>query len=330
MSSAESVFDRIERIAARLPGFNDYRDLDALRESDRQTRADIAAKLEQTALRIERGAQPLIANQQFAAITQVERLLQSLRLAAVRLESAPQGYAPLFGDRTVDANVLQQVIAFDQALSARADLLSSDADAFIASMASGDDLASGSDSVNRQIETLLGEFARRSTILASGARAAGQPLSSVYGRSEPGLTAVIDLDVGDVVSVDQADFVVEAQLQINSVDAMATGYLLDARSRRWLILAPDSGSPFVLAKERKSSAEIPEEFEPTYSLTGAATLRDSEGRSNLGILTLDMSSPMATITTDQVTIQLTSPKETITLAGDPIEGDAITIYGKPG
>ena len=257
--------------------------------------------------------------------------MQSLRLAAVRLESASQGYAPLFGDRTVDANVLQQVIAFDLALSAKTDLLSSDADAILASMAlrRTTSLLAATTSVG-SIDTLLGEFRAPLTILASGAREAGQSLSSIYGRSEPGLTAAYRSRRRGC-RFDRPDGLRRrSPTPVNSMDDMVLGYLLDAGA--------DDGSSWHPIRVHRSCWPRNPKIErrrfrgirADYSLSGAATLRDTEGRSKLG--DTDSRYVVANCNHQNQRTRLFNSRrqKKRSPCRRPIEDDAITIYGKPG
>jgi hypothetical protein len=115
----------LHKIASIVPGYEGYVDRERRRDADKLLRTHLARQYSEQRDRLNRVQQALARARQFADIAEVDRLVGILQRFIDRLSTATYGYAGLFDPIKVEAADLDQLYAFDMALSGGVDQVSS-------------------------------------------------------------------------------------------------------------------------------------------------------------------------------------------------------------
>jgi hypothetical protein len=163
--------DFFHRLASIVPGYEGYVDREKRRDADRLLRIELAHKYTAQRDRLNRAEQALLRQGQLAHISDVDRLVGNLQRFIDRLSTATYGYAGLFAPIKVEAPELDQIYAFDMALSDGVDKVSSATDTLEAAVSDGAQLAELPAAVGRLsgvIDDLNARFSQRADLLTSG------------------------------------------------------------------------------------------------------------------------------------------------------------------
>src|SRR5829696_7885363 len=106
----------LNRVLNKVPGYSGYRDKENRRDADRLVRDRLVAELAQRAERVERVAQRAADERRIRDVGPLNDVAGAIRHLANRINTATYGYGGLFGNKDVDAAVLDQIRLFDEAL----------------------------------------------------------------------------------------------------------------------------------------------------------------------------------------------------------------------
>jgi hypothetical protein len=163
----------LHKIAGIVPGFNGYMDRERRRDADKLLRTYLARQYSTQRDHLTRVQQGLLRAHQFDSIAEVERLSGILQRFIDRLSTATYGYTGLFDPVKVEAQDLDQLYAFDMALTSGVDEVSS-AIGNIESAVTGNDAESGQQvpAALSQLGTILDDLNnrlnQRSDLLTTG------------------------------------------------------------------------------------------------------------------------------------------------------------------
>jgi hypothetical protein len=107
----------IERIAAKIPGFKGYLDMELRRDTDKLQREFCANKLRGQKDLVKSALNDRIAGGDIDGITPFEKLMNRLDAVAARILSADRGYSGMFDAVKVGEAELERVYQFDLSLA---------------------------------------------------------------------------------------------------------------------------------------------------------------------------------------------------------------------
>jgi hypothetical protein len=100
-------------LARLIPGYGAYLDQEARRKDDRLTREFLTRRLDDCKAKLDEFGRQAAADGNLELPLQLEKLRDRMDLAQRRLAAAVEGYAGWFGERKVDATVLEEVAKLD-------------------------------------------------------------------------------------------------------------------------------------------------------------------------------------------------------------------------
>ncbi len=159
-----------------IPGYKGYKAKESRRDEDKQARLALAREYDLIAQRLTDAQGELVRAQQFAAISNVERLERSLRRFTDRLRTATYGYGGLFSERSIDEHALDQIAAFDHALGDGVDKLGQSVEDLVAAATKGADLSEATRATQEQIDALNRRFDLRTEAINSGNLVEDEPM----------------------------------------------------------------------------------------------------------------------------------------------------------
>jgi hypothetical protein len=115
----------LHKIAGIVPGFNGYMDRERRRDADKLLRTYLAHQYSSQRDRLTRVQQSILRSGQLSGISEVDRLVGVLQRFIDRLTTATYGYSGLFDPVKVEEQDLDQLYAFDMALTSGVDDVSS-------------------------------------------------------------------------------------------------------------------------------------------------------------------------------------------------------------
>ncbi len=115
----------LHKIAGIVPGFNGYMDRERRRDADKLLRTYLANQYSTQRDRLNRAEQSLLRAGQITGISEVDRLVGVFQRFIDRLNTATYGYSGMFDPVKVEAQDLDQLYAFDMALTSGVDEVSS-------------------------------------------------------------------------------------------------------------------------------------------------------------------------------------------------------------
>ncbi len=110
-------------LAKLIPGYGAYLDQESRRSDDRRTRDFLVQRLGDCKAQLDKLGKQAATAGNLDLPAKLEVLRARLDHAQRRLSAAVEGYAAWFGDRTVDAELLEQVAKLDAALISVVDQL---------------------------------------------------------------------------------------------------------------------------------------------------------------------------------------------------------------
>ena len=117
--------DFLHKIAGIVPGFNGYMDRERRRDADKLLRVYLAHQYSDARARITRVQQTMVRGKNLEYIAEVDRITGVLQRFIDRLTTATYGYSGLFDPIKVEGQDLDMLYAFDMALTAGVDQVSS-------------------------------------------------------------------------------------------------------------------------------------------------------------------------------------------------------------
>jgi len=111
-----TVSSRLERLARFIPGVAGYQDREKARATDKELRMRLVQELRRLVHVLDDHKARLAAARDFSALPRLDRLAGRLERLGRTVEFASRGYTGLFDLHPVDAEVLDQLYAFDLGL----------------------------------------------------------------------------------------------------------------------------------------------------------------------------------------------------------------------
>src|SRR5215213_2987220 len=167
----------LNRVLNKVPGYNGYRDKENRRGADRLVRDRLVAELSQRVERIERIAQRAADERRIRDVGPLNDIAGAIRHLSDRINTATYGYGGLFGNKDVDAAVLDQIRLFDESLFAGLEQI----DPILTTLegAGGDSLAAVAGQANQVVEQLTDRLDQRARIFESASPATPEQMSNV-------------------------------------------------------------------------------------------------------------------------------------------------------
>ncbi len=117
--------DFLHKIAGIIPGFNGYMERERRRDADKLLRTYLAHQYSEGRARLTRVQQGMVRGKNLEYIAEVDRIAGVLQRFIDKLNTATYGYTGLFDPVKVEEQDLDQLYAFDMALTAGVDQVSS-------------------------------------------------------------------------------------------------------------------------------------------------------------------------------------------------------------
>lgn len=162
--------DFLHKIAGIIPGYKGYVDRERRRDADRLLRTELARRYQAELTRLKRVQQDLLRSGDLNTIGELDGISGRLQRFIDRLQNATYGYTGLFAPIKVEAEELDQIYAFDMALTSGVDTLAG----AIGALESGIDgdtnakLRPAVDNLSTVVNDLNDRFDQRADLLTAG------------------------------------------------------------------------------------------------------------------------------------------------------------------
>lgn len=156
----DSLFSDLTKL---IPGYGSYLKQESWRDDDRLTREFLRKRLSDCKTRLEAVGKNAVADGDFETPARIDKLVSQLSHAQNRLAASVEGYAGWFGQRRVDAEVLEQVAKMDANLVSVVDQIDA-----LARQIEAQSTQQFSE-LNGMLEMLHTRIDRRSEVLKAGA-----------------------------------------------------------------------------------------------------------------------------------------------------------------
>jgi hypothetical protein len=175
--------DIFHKIASIIPGYHGYMDRERRRDADKLLRTQLAHKFAQQRDRLNRVQQTLLRTNRLENIAEVDRLAGLLQRFLDKLNTASYGYRGLFDPVKIESRDLDQLYAFDMALTSGVDQVSSAIDALEAagSSAGQQEMPAAIDRLSSVLDDLNTRLSQRSDLLTSGDRLSDNDYRALVG-----------------------------------------------------------------------------------------------------------------------------------------------------
>ncbi|HEV2127722.1 MAG TPA: hypothetical protein VGR22_03795 [Thermomicrobiales bacterium] len=326
--TADTVHHHLDHVLGRIPGYRGYRDKEDRRGADRAIRDQLAGGLDEAAARVERVARDLADRRRLRDVSTVDAWVQALRHLANRIRNASYGYGGLFGDRTVDAQALDQLRQFDEAMLADLQRLEDPIGGLEAAVVANGDLSAAVQRGREVTGRLATQFDSRESVISSGVaepQRRMQDLLSPAAQDAP--AAAWHLDAGDALAIYGSDFLVDARLHVDAGNLTFRLFRLGERGdKRWLFVPKDRDRAPALLTE--TEAVSTEGLATDFQGSGQSELVGPGGASEPRVVNVTLLSSPSPQEASRSVI-LAWPDEQITWQGEGLSHDEISIFGAP-
>ncbi len=175
----------VNRLLDSIPGYGGYRDKERRRESDRLIREKLARDYGAQADRLADIARALSENRKILLVRYVDQPHDRLKTFCTRLSMATYGYAPLFGDRQIDGDALDQIAQFDQSLADQLDPLATKITELESTAPDSEDFKVKCGEIDQLIRGLQERFSMRVDVIESGHALPQQRITGALADPEP-------------------------------------------------------------------------------------------------------------------------------------------------
>jgi len=245
------------KVAGIIPGFNGYMDRERRRDADKILRTYLAHQYSAQRDRLTRAQQSLLRAGQLNGLSEVERLAGVLQRFIDRLSTATYGYSGLFDPVKIEAQDLDQLYAFDMALTSGVDEVSSAIGAIESSMTAESartDVPAALSQLSSVLDDLNLRLNQRSDLLTTG-----------RGLPQSEYTSLVDSMSGPTGAANSA----AAAATSPSTSAPPTG-------------APSMGTPPQYATGTPTTSTGTSTGAPTVDTSGQGEMARYPGGSNMG------------------------------------------------
>jgi len=242
---------RVQRLADEFPGYRGYRELEDRRDADKRVRMQLAQQYQVQRQRLG-GLQTQMANQgRLEGIDSLERAGLKLQLFIDRLRTASYGYAGWFDGPIIGTAELEQLIAFDSALSDGLGQVKAGVDALARAIDGGEEVRAAAASLAGTLDELNLRLDQRRDLLEKGRKVPQAELDKVLSPPPPPPSPLelelMSLKVDDAVTYADADYLIRARVTYRAEDREWLAYQLkDGGAERWL--RAGDGKPALLER----------------------------------------------------------------------------------
>ncbi len=330
------------RVLNAIPGFAGYKDKESRRDADRAVRDRLAADLASRADRIDRVAGQLADARRIADVGPVNSFAGAVRHLRDRINTASYGYGGLFGNRDIDATVLDQIRLFDESLFASVDQIDGATVQLEQASSSGGDIDAAAAVGLQMVNQASARFDQRSTVIQTAMPASVEQINSVLAvleSPEQKLAAATppvayELHDRDALAVLGDNFVVDARIDIESTSGNFRVFRLDVAPEKWLMVPKAHGQPYALLTTTKDSY-VPgtaptiggESFAIDASGHGSGDMVGVGGQSGRRPVAYTLLRGSTDPTKRALVLQWGTEQQV--LAGADVHPDDVEIFGKP-
>lgn len=161
----------LHKIAGIIPGFKGYMERERRRDADKLLRTYLASQYSTNRARLTRVQQGMVRSGNLDSIAEVDRVAGVLQRFIDRLNTATYGYTGLFDPVKIEETDLDQLYAFDMALTSGVDQISSDITALESAASDTAEKGGVSDSLNKlsaSVDELNLRLNQRQDFLSTG------------------------------------------------------------------------------------------------------------------------------------------------------------------
>lgn len=258
----------LDRLLRSIPGYSGYASKERRRDADRALRSLLVRRLSEVVNALQGMERDLASKGEFAKLPAIERALQRVQYVADRLGTASYGYAPLFDAATVREQELDQLYAFDSALSGLVEAIETAAtrlDNALETGASGEaelaELLNAAEELNSQID-------RRSALIAERRLLSPPELWQLLAKRPHAMALAARIQAlrpGDAVSVEGADYTIKARISYKEPPGETSLWLFDGSQYLWLESLARGG---LLGFGPEEFAPFPANAPDTYNVGG--------------------------------------------------------------
>lgn len=332
---------RVKGWLSSIPGYSGYRDKERRRDADKRVRDALSQQLEAVAKRTDVLARGLADERKITEVGAVESASRAIRHLADVIRTATYGYGGLFGDRSVDAQALDQLRLFDEALGLSVTALADQVGtAESALRVEGDALATALATIQTTVRATLGRWDLRNQVIET-ARPAGPAevgkaldvLKTVAEREESGAPhPLFDIVQGEAIAVMGDNFVVDSRIDIVGDGVAFRLFRISASPAEWLLVqrAHDAEAAVL----RPVEATVTDLDSPridgksfTAFVRGQATAEVTGVSGASGSRAASVGIYRNTGDNGQLAAIVDWGTESLVLVGSPIESDDVERYG---
>lgn len=329
------------RFLDKIPGYSGYRDKENRRDADRAVRDRLTAELTTRAERVERVAAQLADQRRLHDVSAVNQIATAIRHFADRVNTASYGYGGLFGQRDVNAAVLDQIRLFDESVFASLKQLDSTITALEAATGATGDLSAASKQAQDVLNTLGEHWDLRASVAETGSPATEAQMSTVLAvlqtpqeiEAAKSPAPTYELHDRDALAVQGDNYVVDARIDIETASAIFRIFRVDVAPDKWLLAPKKRGEMLALLTMTSDPyATLPkptiggEEFAVESSGTGSGDVVGAGGQTERRPLAYTLLRGVADSSTRAVVLQWGSEQQV--LVGKDVHPDDVEIFGK--
>ena len=157
--------NKVEALAARIPGYAGYKAREQRREADKLLRLYIARQYEAQMTRLQDIQGRMVDAGQLDALFALERAVMRLQLLIDRIKTASYGYSGMFDAVKVDQTALDRLYDFDRAMLDSVEGLASRLDTLDEAVGSGAPAAPAVNELLNELRALNDTFSTRQDVI---------------------------------------------------------------------------------------------------------------------------------------------------------------------
>lgn len=332
---------RLDRILDGIPGYAGYRDMERRRESDHLVRERLANDYGQLADRLGRLANRYADERDLAAVREINKPHTRLVTFRDRLRSATYGYAPLFGNTTVDATALDQIAEFDRSLAEGIEPLETRIAAVEDASIGTEEFDLATSELAAFVESLHDRFAERGSIIESGKAAEPQRVAELLGVGDAAPTmdrrpTAYNLHDGEALTFAGQDYTVIGRITMETPSGSWRVFQLKGGSdSSWLRVPATATQEFQWLQKIDPTGETGAErlqlgdtsFELELDEEGTSEVIGSQGSSSAAPVRYLLYRPFSGSETAQV---LDWGADNLTLRGATIDPFELQLWSREG
>ena len=157
--------NKVEALAARIPGYAGYKAREQRREADKLLRLYIARQYEAQMTRLQDIQSRMVDAGQLNALFALERAVMRLQLLIDRIKTASYGYSGMFDAVKVDQTALDRLYDFDRAMLDSVEGLASRLDTLDEAVGSGAPAMPAVNELLNELRALNDTFSTRQDVI---------------------------------------------------------------------------------------------------------------------------------------------------------------------